>query len=332
MKDYYRILGVKEDATHEEIRQRYVELVKRHHPDLRQSEKENSIIKEINQAYGVLKDEAARMDYDLQQSLWKAYLKRSGKRERPRLIRRAAFPLCIFSLSFLLFLSGLILWKKIGAPVRPMSVAYHPILPSPPREPEPKVLTRESTPRVVSPSRQKVPRPIEIDSMGTGANAGQAAPSEKPLKQTGQSSPPVVRISPDPILAGKSTPPPPLLSEEEVRQFLDRYLDRYVHKDIHGFLSLFSQKAIQNGKDGLDTIRAVYLNFFDQSERLIYRLEDIRIVIDGADAEVTGYYHVTQNLKKEQNEKLWKGHLRWVLAKEEKGLKIVSIDYRPQTD
>ena len=34
MKDYYKILGVEEEASEEEIRARWIELTKRYHPDL----------------------------------------------------------------------------------------------------------------------------------------------------------------------------------------------------------------------------------------------------------------------------------------------------------
>ena len=92
------------------------------------------------------------------------------------------------------------------------------------------------------------------------------------------------------------SPPPPkpetlakvekrVANEEEVRQFLANYIDRYVRKDINGFLSLFSSKAIQNGKDRLEKIREIYVRFFDQSEELTYRLDDIKVSINGSEAE-----------------------------------------------
>ena len=37
MKNYYKILGVKETASEDEIRARWVELTKQYHPDLSES-------------------------------------------------------------------------------------------------------------------------------------------------------------------------------------------------------------------------------------------------------------------------------------------------------
>ena len=56
MKDYYKILGVKETASEEEIRERWVEWMRKLHPD-HTGEKgtEDQRVKEINEAYEVLK-------------------------------------------------------------------------------------------------------------------------------------------------------------------------------------------------------------------------------------------------------------------------------------
>jgi hypothetical protein len=60
-KDYYSILGADEDATRSEIERLYKRRAVEHHPDRGGDEEE---MKALNEAYGVLKDEASRNAYD----------------------------------------------------------------------------------------------------------------------------------------------------------------------------------------------------------------------------------------------------------------------------
>jgi len=67
MKDYYRILGLKETATAEEIHRRWIELMQKYHPDHSPDGKyDEEMAKKINEAYEVLKHSASRMGYDLE--------------------------------------------------------------------------------------------------------------------------------------------------------------------------------------------------------------------------------------------------------------------------
>jgi len=65
-KDYYRILGVLDDAEDVVIRAAYKALAQRYHPDKWTGDKEeaNRRMQEINQAYGVLSDATKRKQYD----------------------------------------------------------------------------------------------------------------------------------------------------------------------------------------------------------------------------------------------------------------------------
>lgn len=64
-KNYYEILGVDETASAEDIRKVYRELAKKYHPDKTGGDKEaEDRLKEINQAYDVLKNPEKRKKYD----------------------------------------------------------------------------------------------------------------------------------------------------------------------------------------------------------------------------------------------------------------------------
>ena len=85
MKDYYDILEVLPTATQEEIREQYYLLIQAWHPDKfrspRQKAKAEEKSKEINIAYGVLKDIAKRAEYDRKPS---GQTSRNVKPERQR--------------------------------------------------------------------------------------------------------------------------------------------------------------------------------------------------------------------------------------------------------
>lgn len=64
-KDYYKILGVSKNASQSEIKNAYMKLVKKYHPDINPNNKEfEEKFKEINEAYETLKDVNKRKQYD----------------------------------------------------------------------------------------------------------------------------------------------------------------------------------------------------------------------------------------------------------------------------
>ncbi len=128
----------------------------------------------------------------------------------------------------------------------------------------------------------------------------------------------------------KSSRPPLIATEGEVKQFLANYVDRYARKDLDGFLSLFSPKAVQNRKDRLEGIRTIYADYFNQSQELRYQMEDTKIEIYQNGVEVKARYEVNQILKKGEEKKVWKGDIRLVLVKENGALKIASLDFQAQ--
>ena len=69
-KDYYGTLGLKKEATPEQIKKAYKELVRKWHPDKHTSdeaakEKADKKFKEINEAYSILNDPKKKQQYDL---------------------------------------------------------------------------------------------------------------------------------------------------------------------------------------------------------------------------------------------------------------------------
>ncbi|WP_338762221.1 J domain-containing protein [Bernardetia sp. ABR2-2B] len=79
-KDYYKILGLRKNASAEEIKRKYRELAKKYHPD----RNPNDILaekrfKDLTEAYDILSDTAKRAQYDLMGRNWGSYQKVADK-------------------------------------------------------------------------------------------------------------------------------------------------------------------------------------------------------------------------------------------------------------
>lgn len=64
MKDYYKILGVAQDATQDELKRAYREQARRYHPDVSTTPEAEKRFQAINEAYSVLSNPLKRADYD----------------------------------------------------------------------------------------------------------------------------------------------------------------------------------------------------------------------------------------------------------------------------
>src|SRR5690606_24866174 len=63
-KDYYAVLGVKPEASAEEIKKAYKRLARRYHPDVSKEADAERKFKDLGEAYEVLRDSDKRAEYD----------------------------------------------------------------------------------------------------------------------------------------------------------------------------------------------------------------------------------------------------------------------------
>lgn len=61
---YYRVLGLEPGVLNEEIRRKFFEMAKIHHPDISTDPKSNQIFQELSEAYGILSNPDTRAEYD----------------------------------------------------------------------------------------------------------------------------------------------------------------------------------------------------------------------------------------------------------------------------
>ena len=381
MKNYYKILGVKKNASEEEIREHWVRLMRKLHPDQQtEGAVEDERIKEVNEAYQVLKHSSTRMEYDLKM----AY----DKKKRGSYFQRLSVPVSI--LIVLLILGTLYLKKTQMTTVQPVSVTQGKITQIDKKDqidqrnqtnqtnqknqrnqidqrnqrnqrnqvdqiaastpPPIDLSTHPRTDSIDATTQQRI-LPLTVDQPNQPNEINQknqvnqrdasthpridasTPPSMNPavvsaIQQSERSN--AIRDNSTLTVVRMDSPVILIATEEEVGQFFAQYTERYTKKDLEDLLSLFSPRAVQNRRDGLEGIRKIYGNFFDQSQEIKYHLNDLKIEIYQNAVEAKGRYELIQSLKKSGEKKVWRGDIRWTLIKEGGALKILSLDYQPQ--
>jgi curved DNA-binding protein CbpA/ketosteroid isomerase-like protein len=365
MKGYYRILGLKETASAEEIHRRWIELMQKYHPDLSPDGKyDEEMAKKINEAYQVLKHSASRIGYDFE--------RQDQRSQKTFSAWKLIVPVSILTivLIFIVFI-----FRNHKPPVslnqQPKLLSAKPSVPyeeptrqviSPTETSEAKESVKieketeeKASPQQVGQTKKTAPsvaiKTVEqslptVRSESSSKSPATPAPTElnrprpvekqKPTSLSEHSREiPAVHSASDSIASTKKDDrslvaklPASIATEEEIKKLFNHYVERYNKKDIQGFLSLFSPKAIQNQKDGLEEIRRIYENFFYQSQELRYSVEDIKVEIYQNAVEVKARYEVDQILRIDGEKKIWKGRIQWMLAKEDGALKIISVNYR----
>jgi curved DNA-binding protein CbpA len=348
MKNYYKILGVKENAPEEEIRVRWIELTKRYHPDRGEDKTSGEKIREINEAYQILKHSSTRVEYDLR----RAY----GQEKRGSYFKKLSIPA---SLLIIFIIVGLIYFNRFQTTSvseltasnqinqtnlsrlpsnlsvqGEMGSLFHwdqrneinqrnqidQINPIDPTTQKPSVASKPQRITTLTQPQQRIDVPTQQPQLATSTLAVPIT-----LNQRNQIDQTNLKID-----LAQFKPPSLLATEDEARKFFNNYIERYTRMDIEGFLSLFSSKAVQNQKDGLEGIRKIYANFFNQSKEVGYHLQDMKIEIYQNAIDVKARYEIEQILKVGAEEKVWRGRVRWVLIKENGALKIFTLDYQHQ--
>ena len=365
MKDYYRILGLKETATAEEIHSRWIELMQKYHPDHSLDGKyDEEMAKKINEAYQVLKHSGSRMGYDLER-----------QHERSQKSFSAWKLIVPVSILTIVLIFSVFIFRYSETPV---SLVQQPKLPSPKvtipyEEPTGQVISpkevseaeksvkiekgkeEKASPKQVGQAKKTAPSVViktvepslptvrsesssESPATPAPAESSRPRPVEKQksmnISKVSKKIPTVHSVSDSSVSTKKDDRslvaklPASIATEEEIKKLFNHYVDRYNRKDVQGFLSLFSSKVIQNQKDELEEIRRIYENFFHQSQELRYSVEDMKVEIYQNAVEVKARYEVDQILRIDGGRKIWRGRIQWMLVKDDGTLKIISLNYR----
>lgn len=66
-KDYYKVLNLSDDCTHDDIKKSFRKLSYKHHPD--KNNGNDSVFKQVSEAYSILSDKEKRRQYDMERKM-----------------------------------------------------------------------------------------------------------------------------------------------------------------------------------------------------------------------------------------------------------------------
>jgi curved DNA-binding protein len=85
IRNYYELLGVKRDASADEIKQSFRQLARKYHPDLNPGDKSaEDKFKDISEAYEILSDRSKRSQYDKFAGFWRKNRTKVAPNNPPR--------------------------------------------------------------------------------------------------------------------------------------------------------------------------------------------------------------------------------------------------------
>jgi curved DNA-binding protein len=85
IRNYYELLGVKRDASADEIKQSFRQLARKYHPDLNPGDKAaEDKFKDISEAYEILSDRSKRSQYDKFAGFWRKNRTKATTNNPPR--------------------------------------------------------------------------------------------------------------------------------------------------------------------------------------------------------------------------------------------------------
>jgi curved DNA-binding protein CbpA len=149
MKDYYKILGISKSASEEEIRRRWIKLMQKFHPDQKpDGVVEDERVKEINEAYQVLKHSSTRLEYDLK----KAYQQRKRK---GFYLPKISIPIGIF---IILLILGVIYIKEFNISTHQKLIAQNQLDPITQEPKNPITQKPGNAPNTINPTTETAQR------------------------------------------------------------------------------------------------------------------------------------------------------------------------------
>ena len=236
MKDYYKILGVEEEASDEEIRARWVELIKHYHPDLGEAGGENERVREINEAYEILRNESTRFEFDLERALKRSVIKKKAHsaKERRMNIRKIILPAGILVLSLIVGLMSFA-WFHVAAPPKSevLDVKIPPVrieLGEKTQKKVPEEIKREGMPReseeIVSVSSQGSPSAEKRELKKKEESAQKILPKEEAPVKVEEEVP--AKEEPKPVIE----PVPQVVTKTEAPVRVEKEVPKEVPREV----------------------------------------------------------------------------------------------------